>query len=190
MDAVTPKETRFLPALANAIADWFPQLEGRSLAVSEVEITKENLPTLPLAMVAFIKGEGAPPSRSRNEMFDLTDTFVVEFWMKPEKYQRADGSETPFWTYYPYDSIRDTLLKNLSLWEGPGGERVAYRGLGIDAEPFAVTLTFTFIATFRWCANNRDTGEKFEISYRLCTPKACMPEPTCLPELDECDPCK
>ena len=78
MDAFTPKTTtRFLPALAEQIALWFPEVEGRSLAVSEVSITKENVPTLPLVMVAFINSVSEPPMRGSANMFDIIDTFIV-----------------------------------------------------------------------------------------------------------------
>ena len=152
MDArVTPAKQKFLPALAEQLALWFPELNGRALAVSEVSITKDNVPTLPLAMAAFIRSTANPPSTSNAEMFEVVDTFIVDFWLEPARYKKANGTETPFWSYYDYEAIRDTLLANMVRWETPGGERVAYRGLTIEAEPLAVTLTFTFMATFRWC---------------------------------------
>lgn len=121
MDAITPKEikqdTRFLPAVAEAVGQWFPELGGRALAVSEVTITKENIPTLPLAMVAFVKSTGNQPDNSTSEMFDIVDSFVIEFWLEPARYKKANGSETPFWSFYDYDAVRDTLLSNLVRWE-------------------------------------------------------------------------
>jgi len=121
-------------------------------------------------------------------MFDLADYFVIEFWLEPERYKRANGSETPFWSYYPYDVIRNTLLRNLARWEPPNGERIAFRGLTIDAEPLAVTLTFSFIATIRWSACIEDEGEPFEIGWNLCQPRGCEPEPVCMEPWY--DPCK
>lgn len=175
MDALARSETRFLPALAEEIARWFPELQGRSLAVSEVTVTKENVPTLPLVMVAFVSSTSEAPARSSSDQFQIVDTFVVDFWLEPARYKRADGSETPFWSYYDYEAIRDKLLSNLTRWESPGGERIAYRGLAIDADHIAVTLTFTFVATFRWCATIEDVGERFDVTVNLCTPVGCVP---------------
>jgi hypothetical protein len=190
MDAQTPVDTRFLPALAEQLALWFPELNGRALAVSEVSVTKENVPTLPLAMVAFVRSTANPPGRNSYDTFDIEDAFVVEFWLEPARYKKANGSETPFWSYYPYDTIRDTLLGNLIRWETPGGERIAYRGLTIDADPLAVTLTFAFVATFRWCSKPTDFGEPFSIGFNLCTPEGCCFEDCVEEEVDpSCDPC-
>ena len=186
MDArVTPAKQKFLPALAEQLALWFPELNGRALAVSEVSITKDNVPALPLAMAAFIRSTAAPPSHSSAEMFEVVDTFIVDFWLEPARYKKANGTETPFWSYYDYEAIRDTLLSNMVRWEAPGGERVAYRGLTIEAEPFAVTLTFTFMATFRWCPTKTDYGEPFTVGFSLCTPEACIPDP-CPEPVDPC----
>jgi hypothetical protein len=185
MDArVAPAKQKFLPALAEQLAEWFPELNGRALAVSEVSITKDNVPTLPLAMAAFIRST-ANPSPSNPEMFEVVDTFIVDFWLEPARYKKANGTETPFWSYYDYEAIRNKLLANMARWETPGGERLAYRGLVIEAEPLAVTLTFTFMATFRWCAPKTEFGEPFTINFNLCTPEACIP-PHCPEPADPC----
>jgi hypothetical protein len=194
MDAITPKEikqdTRFLPAVAEAVGQWFPELGGRALAVSEVTITKENIPTLPLAMVAFVRSVGNQPDNSTSEMFDIVDSFVIEFWLEPARYKKANGSETPFWSFYDYDAVRDTLLSNLVRWETPNGERIAYRGLTTEAEQLAVTLTFSFVATFRWCPSKPAyLGEPFTVGFNLCAPPACIPDPCEDVEIDQCHPC-
>lgn len=193
MDAVTTQKQRFLPALAEVVGQWFPEVNGRSLAVSEVSITKENVPTLPLVMVAFTGALADPPRTSRVDMFDIVDTFVIDFWLEPARYKKANGTETPFWSYYDYEAIRDKLLTNLSRWDTPGGERIAFRRLAIQAEPLAVSLTFTFMATFRWCPSIpmalQDHGDPFTIGFNLCTPKSeCCPE-DCYPEPLVADPC-
>ena len=184
MDAITPKtQVQFLPALAEQIAEWFPELKGRSIAVSEVSITQENIPTLPLAVTAFTNGLAEPPTRTRMGTFDMADTFIVEFWLEPARYKKADGSETPFWSYYPYEEIRDNLLSHISEWDTPNGEIITYRRLQIGAEPFAVTLTFTFLMVFRWCSSLPPAqGIPFKLAVNILTPKDC-----CIPE--EPDPC-
>lgn len=172
-------ETRFLPAVAKEIALWFPELDGRALAVVSPDIiTKENIPTLPLAMVGFARSTSNAPLRSHVEEISIEDLFVVEFWLKTERYKNAKG-ETPFWSYYPYEWIRDTLLTNFARQQGlwPGGERVAYRSLLVGADPFAVTLTFGFASIRQWCPDRKDPGQPFTIGFGLCTPAGkCLPE--------------
>lgn len=193
MDAIVPKqETRFLPALAEAIAEWFPELGGRSLAVSEVTVSKENIPTLPLVMVAYVRGTGDQTTNTQQSIFNMEDAFVVEFWLEPARYKKKDGGETPFWSYYDYEAIRDTLLENMARWEAPHGERPAYRGLNIEADPLAVTLTFAFVAAMRWCPSKqvKPDGIIKDIKFNLCTDQSvCVPDCFEEPE-DECHPCK
>jgi hypothetical protein len=194
MDAVVKQETRFLPALAEQLALWFPELGGRALAVSEVSITKDNVPTLPLAMTAFIRSTANPPPTSKSTIYEIVDTFIVDFWLEPARYKKTNGTETPFWSYYDYEAIRDTLLTHLSRWDAPGGERIAFRGMTIEAEPLAVTLTFTFMATYRWCAPKQDVfpeGFIKGVRFHLCTPLSECCDPECFDDKDKdpCDPC-
>ena len=189
MDALVAQpasEKRLLPALAEAIGEWFPELGGRSIAVSEVDITKENVPTLPLAMVAFIRSTSDPSTKARVSNFEIGDTIVVDFWLEPARYKRANGTETPFWSYYDYEAIRDKLLTKLVRWESPNGEIVTYRGLTIEATQLAVTLTFTFMVTFRWCPDEKYAPDSIvgKIPVKLCVPTEC-----CIPECMEDDPC-
>jgi hypothetical protein len=185
VDAQVKVEKRFLPALAEALIEWFPQLGGRALAVSDVTVSKENVPTLPLVMVAFVRGTGTSPSWSRFAEVNLEDNFVIEFWLEPARYKKPNKTETPFWSYYDYESIRDTLLNNISLWQSPSGERVAYRSLIIQADSLAVTLTFGFVAVSQWCRDKTllDQGERFVINFNLCTPAG-----TISPDCEEAEP--
>lgn len=190
MDAIVEKSPRFLPTLAEALAEWFPELGGRALAVSEVTVSKENIPTLPLAMVAFVRGTGDQTSSNRY-IFNMEDAFVIEFWLEPARYKKKDGSMTPFWSYYDYEAIRDNLLAHLAAWDYPGSERIVYRGLNIEADALAVTLTFAFVANFRWCHKPlvKPMGVVKDVAVHLC------PAPTCIPDCfepepeDPCHPC-
>jgi hypothetical protein len=190
MDAVVQVEKRFLPALADAVADWFPELEGRSVAVSDSAVTKENVPTLPLVVVALARSTSDPPTKSRTEVFDVVDSFVVEFWLAPVRGKKRDGTELPFWSYYPYEYIRDNLLTNVVRWTPPEvGMIIAYRSMTIEADQFAVTITFSFDAHFRWCPSKPpDRGSPFTIGFGLCPPESCCPQ--CDDKEDDpCNPC-
>ena len=194
MDAVTPNELIeypserwFLPALAAAIGEWFPELGGRSLAVSDMTPTKENTPTLPLCVTAFVRSSANPPLRNHYEEFPIDDAFIVEFWLQPMRYKKINGTETPFWTYYPYEGIRNKLLSNITQWTPPGKERIAFRTLNIVADAFAVVLTFGFIAHFDWCLKTDRYGMPFKVDFNLCTPAGvCIEDEQCEPCPDPC----
>jgi hypothetical protein len=195
MDAITPKdaippvkvETRLLPALAAEIAKWFPELEGRSMAVAESEVTKENMPKLPLAVTAFARAVGEQSQKSRQSQYEIVDHFIVEFWLPSEKYKRANGTEAPFWSYYNYESIRDKLLTHMATWQAPRSARIAYRTLDTEADPFAVTLTFGFVAAINWqvCSVSPPDSILTRIPFNMCAPalECCVPE--CF---DPCEP--
>lgn len=150
-----------LVQVAADIAAWFPELNGRSLAVSDAQITKQNLPNLPLVMVAFAneapgyvnpsRQTASPVNLSQTDTINLRDDFVVEYWLKPVRYVRADNTESPFWNYFDYQAIRDRLLSGFIGYRGPLGERIWYAGLNVVSDEYATVLTFTFQAQFTWC---------------------------------------
>lgn len=107
-------------ALAEAIAIWFPDLGGRSIAVSEVDPfgDKTNVPTLPLAVTALIN-ETAVQSSNGGGKITLSDDIVVQFIYASVKYNRQDGAVTPFYAFYDYEAIRDRLLTNIHSWRTP-----------------------------------------------------------------------
>jgi hypothetical protein len=190
MDArVSPAKQKFLPALAEQLALWFPEVGGRALAVSEVSITKDNVPTLPLVMTAFIRSTADPNEQGNLDNFEITDTFIVDFWLEPARYKKSNGTETPFWSYYDYEQIRDTLLWKMGRWDPPGCEMISFRGMTIEAEPLAVTLTFTFMAYFRWVAPrvlDEDVQIIGSIPVNVCAPLSDCCDPECLDEKDPC----
>jgi hypothetical protein len=196
MDAITPKEalpkveTRLLPALAEEIAKWFPELAGRAMAVTESAVTKENIPTLPLVVVAFVRSVGEESIKSRQSQFGIQDHFIVEFWLEPEMYKRKNGTDAPFWSYYNYEAIRDKLLTHMATWQAPRSARIAFRALDIEADHLAVTLTFGFVAEINWkvCVTSPPDWIINHIGFNLCTPASeCCPDAICE---DQCkDPC-
>ena len=191
---VKPPEDQFLPALAEELKIWFPDVGPRASAVSEIAITRENIPTLPLILTAFVKTDSEQLRRSHSEEFTMNDTFTVELWMEPNRIKRPDNSETPFWSYYPYEEIRNIMLNNMAFWIGPPPfcQRASFRSLTIEADTFAVVMAFIFTTTFQWSAKRNVYGEPIRrIGFNLCTPAACIPDSLCpgQEEDDKCDPC-
>lgn len=186
-----------LPAIAKDIAIWFPELEGRSLAVSEAEITKENLPTLPLVMVALLREDVDHSWVSASGKIEIMDDFVVEFLLKPVRYTRTDGSETPFWSFYDYEALRDRLLSRVVRWAGPKKQRLQYISLAVESDQFSVSVAFRFRSHFRWCAEDDPLeeqdliggdGQRTKLEGKLCVPKSTYCGPAFDPPKD-CEPC-
>lgn len=192
-----PESKSLLPTVAAAMARIFGELEGRALAVSEANITKENMPTLPLCMVALMRGDvaGQWNWRAANGRNELADDFFVDFWLKPLKYLRADGSESPFWAFYDYEEFRDRLLNWMVGFRGPRGQRLEYKSMAVESDQYAVVLSFRLASHYDWCRTDEESdgestseGSTVRLVTKLCTPKTnyC---PDNAEELKECDPC-
>lgn len=160
-----------LPALAKDISEWFPDLGGRVLPVSETEITPETMPTLPIAMLALLREAPGPNNTAR--VPHVFEEFVVEFWYKPERYHRDDGTDTPFWAFYDYDSLRNKFLAHLKAWRSPMCGQVRYLGLEVDSSQFAVILSFRFMHEFYLKEEIESVppdGQSFTIISSICAP--------------------
>lgn len=198
---------RLLPSIAADVALWFPELGGRSIAVSEAQISKQNLPTLPLVMVSLARqtNQDAPIQAARHTL-NLMDRFVIEFWLEPARIHKADGTETPFWAYYDYEAIRDRLLAGLTGgYLGPNSERISYFNMTMESDAYAVTLAFTFNATYQWCVDAaleeacKSATESVQYDGIPITPsmlqmKICAPRSECVKGFEDdpniCDPCQ
>lgn len=175
-----------LPALAKAIAETFPELEGRSIAVSEVDPFDKstNIPTLPIAVVALV-GETGDGSKVPN----LTDDILVHFVFEPVKYKKEDGKDSPFFAFYDYETLRDRMLSLARNWTSPRGSILRYRSLDVESDEFAVYIAMRFGMETRWCEPEELAAKPvpFVITTSVlgaagkCPPREC-PEPE-----DPCD---
>lgn len=187
-----------IPAIAAAIAEWFPELNGRSIAVSEVEpfADKTNVPTLPIAVVALV-AETGEQTRNGGGKINLTSDILVQFIFEPIKYNREDGSELPFFAFYDYEPIRDKLLEQTAKWRGPGNFGLSYTGLTVESTPFAVYIAFSFTAVKDWCqaapvdecGNPVKEGHDLLILYNVCPASSKIPCCDCEPTPEPEDPC-
>lgn len=187
--------TNTLPALAAAIAEWFPEFNGRALAVSEIdEITKQNLPTLPLAVVALIR-ETSKHAYQSNGRIEMIEEFIIEMNFDPNKYQLEDGSESPFWSYYNYDYWRDKLLYHIvtERWETPRNGLIEYVEMTQETDPFSVSLVFKFKHHYRYCPPEEEPEcGAIETPLRLTSkisafmPSQCEESEHCEKEADPC----
>jgi hypothetical protein len=113
-------------------------------------VTPENIPTLPLVMVALQKETAKHNVQSRSRM-EVTEDILVQFWVRPERLPLGNGAQSPFWAHYDYDQLRDALITRVWDWKSPRGERLAYKSMDLESDHFAVTITFQFEHTFDWC---------------------------------------
>lgn len=174
-----------LPKIAADVAKWFPELEGRALAVTDADqLTRENTPKLPLVMVALAREQSDQPINAAKSLINLRDEFIIEFWLEPNRYKRSNGTESPFWSYFDYQSIRDRLLIGFTDgYLGPDGERISYRYLAQESSNFAIVLTFTFTASYQWCMDGSVSDEDgVVITPSVWKTNICAPKGECLPD--------
>jgi hypothetical protein len=126
-------------------------MEGRFIAVSEVDPFNNgtNIPTLPLGFVALVT-EAAQQANSGP--ITISDDILVHFAFQPVKYKDAKNQDTPFYAFYDYEPVRDKLLALIQHWDGPRSERLLYKSMDVNANEYAVYITFRFTMTQKWCA--------------------------------------
>lgn len=144
--------TSTVEALALRIRETFPGLENRAFAVSDATFSKENMPRLPICMVACV-GETADDARRTPGRVTITEDIVAEFWLRLDRYQSASGGESPFYAYQNYGQIRDALLVSLSDWSAPSGTNVFYKSMEIEVTDFALCVGFRLGCEWVWCAD-------------------------------------
>lgn len=168
-----------LPALAKVIADSFPELQGRSLAVSEVDPfrDKTNVPTLPLAVCALV-GEQAQQSPYGGGLIELADDILIQFIFEPVKYTLKGGSDSPFFAYYDYETLRDRLLNVLQVWRTPRNGGLAFKTLDVESDEFAVYIAFRFTVSEKWCNTVNQEAVEFTLQTKMVGPVS-----------ECCDPC-
>lgn len=164
-------QTEFLPMLAGFVSEWFPSFRGRVVAVTEAELTKENRPELPCAMLALNREEAEHSARGYSEV-KISDDFIIEMWLPLKKYMDAkSGAESPFWAYYPYEALRNRLLTRMldESRERPSWG-IRYISMDVASDAGAVILTFRFSRNYTWCPdeNELSKGDPLEITFSAC----------------------
>lgn len=178
-----------LPALMEDLSAWFPELEGRCIAVSEVEPFGDgtNMPTLPMAFAALVSATGQQPQRGAN--ITLNDDVLVHFMFEPVKYQKADGNNSAFFAFYDYETLRDKMLSFSQQWLSPRGSGLTFTSMDVEAEERAVLIAFRFNLSEKWCLPEEFAEEptKVDIIPRMYAAQGTKPccEP-CSPAEDPC----
>lgn len=184
-----------LVALSEAVAEWFPELEGRAFPVSEVDPfnNKTSVPTLPVAVVALVGEANGQATGSGSSRIEIQDDVLVQFIFKPVKYQREDGQDSPFFAFYDYENIRDRFILGLRQWRTPRGGSVTFNTLDVESDEFAVYIALRLRTSENWCPPPaEETCEPqpvpvVDIAFKVYPDKGCCPEPDCPDPVDPCD---
>ena len=173
-----------IQAVARAVGENFPELGGRSIAVSEVDPFDQqtNYPNLPIAVTALVN-EQALQGRHGGGQIKLSSDILIEFIFLPVKYTTAEGKESPFFAFYDYESIRDRLLRLMKHWRTPRNGSISYKSLVVDSDEYAVHLVFRFMVEEIWCdvGHSEEPSLPARVSFSILQPRGEAP---C------CEPCE
>lgn len=156
-----------LPFIANKISEWFTDLEGRSIAIMDDDITEDAKGIkLPLAMVSLNGVTPVSPVDIRqNDKVALTEEIVLEFWFNPDRYKNKDGGQSPFWSYRDYQGILIELISNFNADEDFECFEIEFVSLNNGATAAAVMFEFRFRFSRVWnLSDNYDKNDGEPIS--------------------------
>lgn len=187
-----PVVSPMLMSFAKMVAEQFPILKGRSIAVSEVDLfkNKTDVPSLPLAFSALLSETS--DQKASGGQFNIQQEILLQFMFESVKYTGEGGADTPFFAFYDYEAIRDRLLTVAAKWRTPRGGGLRYKSLDVSSDTMAVFIAFKFVVTEVWslaCNGLPDDGGGgpylVTINSTLCLPQGMCdnadPAPT--------DPC-
>ncbi|QBQ72041.1 virion-associated protein [Agrobacterium phage Milano] len=155
-----------LPEFAKYIvAPAFHEIEGRAIPVTGVDddASGTQATKLPFVLVGLRQGDTSGPATiAGNSTINLRDDFIVEFNMKKERYRDRKGGETPFFSYYDYESIRDRLFNSMIEFSGEHGITFEFVSLDISTEGDVVYIEFRFRQNYEWCETVREADTTIE----------------------------
>jgi hypothetical protein len=144
-------------ALAEELREVLPELNGRIIPVSEMEVNRSNVPTLPIGMVAL--ADIVPRhSEKTNRPPTMVEQIIVEFWFKSIKVTSSDRTkESPFWEFYDYEVILYKVTNFILQWTTPKGFKLKFTRMDLESTELAIHLSFTFFHEYEFCiAENED----------------------------------
>lgn len=155
-----------LPEFAKLIVSpAFPEIEGRAIPVTGVDddTSGPQATPLPYVLIGLRQGDTSGPATIGGKgVINLRDDFIVEFNMKKERYRNSKGGETPFFSYYDYESIRDRLFNAMVEFAGEHGITFEFVSLDISTEGDVVYIEFRFRQNYEWCETVRKADTVIE----------------------------
>lgn len=156
-----------VPAIAKLLRARFPELEQRAFAIMEADLTKENMPNLPLAFVALLGLAAENQSNDVKTPLDLLETICIEFWFEPKTYKLMNGGVSPFYAYQPYDKIMERLFAALNGFFTPVKKGVRFISMSTSSDEFALMISFKVSIKWRWCAEMDDEANPIRIAFNV-----------------------
>lgn len=175
-------DSETLPAVAERMRETITDLHKRAIPVTEAQVTKDNVPTLPIGVVAPLRQTFA---KKGNYTYTIQEDFVIEIWLEPAREKTKDGGESPFWSYYAYNKFRNKMMVAFANWRTPQNGGLEFLSMDVESNFLATVLTFRLRATYDVCFDDGEDEPPANITFQLCQPvAACLPEPE-----QEKDPC-
>jgi hypothetical protein len=161
-----------IEALAAKLREVFPELGGRCTPVSEMEVTRTNTPTFPVAMVALQDVVFNHSERS-NKPPTSTETIIVEFWFGSRKKVKEGNKETPFWQFYNYEPLMQKMADLCMNWKTPRNYRLRMVRMDLESDELAVMVSFTLNHIYDICLTPEEALGPTRLVSNVCIPTGC-----------------
>lgn len=158
--------------LADLFRENMKEMEQRVIAVSEMEVNRTNLPTLPIAMVALVDVTFRHAEKT-NSMPHVVEQIVAEFWFKNNKIRTTKNEESPFWAYYDYDPLLHKVVSLILDWTTPKGFKLKVTRMDLESTEAAVHITFEFFHDYEFCPSYDEFGEQMTITPHITAKVKC-----------------
>jgi len=149
-----------------------PELDGRVIAVSEMEVNRANMPTLPICMTA-LRDVTFRHAEQTNQDPWIVEQIVTEFWFESNRIKNSKSQETPFWAYYDYDKLLFKIVKFVLGWTSPKGYKFKITRMDIESSDLAVHVAFEFFHQYRFCDVFPDEPEELRLVQSVCMKTGC-----------------
>lgn len=166
---VEENKTETLPAVAALMREWLPELHGRAIPITEADLRTETVAglRLPLAVVYPLR-----QVFTHTGGFSMTveEEFVIEVWLEPAR-EKTEKGESPFWSYYEYNTFRNKLFSRFAAERSPQNGTYQFISMDVDSNLLATVIAFRMKATYEHCADAvSELEEPATITFQLCKP--------------------
>lgn len=156
-----------LPAVAALLREWLPEMKGKVVAITEAEVTKDNVPELPIGLVYPLRQDFT--QRNNGTSVTVEEEFVVEIWLEPAREKTKHG-ESPFWSYYEYNTFRNKMFARFAGTRTPQNGAYTFISMDVESNFLATVIAFRMKATYELCVEPDEWEEPVEATFSLCQP--------------------
>lgn len=154
------------------ITPYLPEFQKRVMSVSEMEVTRTNTPSFPIAMFAlqnidFIHSERTNKAPVANEII------IAEFWFQSRKKVLTAGKETPFWEFYNYEPLMQVMVDFVTNWKSPRNYKLKLVRMDLESSELAVMVSFTLHHSYDLCPTPEEELGVTQLVANICIPTEC-----------------